>query len=258
MNEQAGRRAIHVRVDAEMEAHLERPQWSGRQKLALAARILAAEGHASGLAGQLTARAEQPDTWWTLRWGVGFDEATASSLVRVDQELNVVEGGGMPNPAVRFHVWVYRARPDAQCIVHTHPPFVSALSIAGEPLAVAHMDACMLYDDCAWLPTWPGVPIADDEGEIISAALGSKRTILLAHHGQLAAGRDVEEATYLSVFLERAARMQVRARAIGPIQPIPPDKGREAHDFLLKPEIVGATFAHLARQQIRADASVLE
>ena len=59
-----------------------------------------------------------------------------------------------------------------QCIVHTHPPAVSALSMVGEPLVVAHMDATPFYNDCAYLPQWPGPPIGDNEGEVISAALG--------------------------------------------------------------------------------------
>ena len=62
---------------------------------------------------------------------------------------------------------------------------------------------------------WPGVPVADDEGRIISGALGKEKTILLANHGLLAAGASVEEATYLAVFFERAARMQLRAMAAG-------------------------------------------
>ena len=128
----------------------------------------------------------------------------------------------MPNPAVRFHVWIYGARPDVQCIVHTHPPFASALSMVGKRLAVAHMDSAMFHDDCAYLAEWPGVPVADEEGRLIAEALGDKRTILLAHHGMLTTGATVEEAAYLAVMLERAARLQARAEAIGEIRPIDP------------------------------------
>ncbi|MCQ4384354.1 class II aldolase/adducin family protein, partial [Clostridioides difficile] len=60
------------------------------------------------------------------------------------------------------------------------------------------MDMTPLHDDCAFLADWPGVPIADQEGGIISDALGSRRAIILAHHGYLTAGSTCEEATYLS------------------------------------------------------------
>src|SRR3546814_73976 len=103
--------------------------------------------------------------------------------------MHVLDGEGMANPAVRFHFWVYRRRPDVNCIVHTHPPYVSALSMTGRALSISHMDATPFADDCAFLAEWPGLPIADNEGDIISAALGARRTILLAHHGFLAATR---------------------------------------------------------------------
>jgi L-fuculose-phosphate aldolase len=188
---------------------LELPARDEREALAIAARILAAEGHESGLAGQLTTRAEKPGTWWTLPFGCGFDEAAPERMVLVDEDLQPVNGGARPNPGVRFHLWIYRKRPDVRAIVHTHAPYASALACTTSPLKTIHMDSAMLHGT-AHLPEWPGVPLADDEGRIISSALGEAKTILLANHGLLAAGSSIEEATYLAVFFERAARMQLR------------------------------------------------
>lgn len=126
-------------------------------------------------------------------------------------------------------------------------------AILGEELMAAHMDTTPFFEDCAYLAEWPGVPIGDEEGVIISRALGDKRSILLAHHGQLTTGATIEEAAYLAVFIERAARMQLLARAVGPIKPIPSELGRAAHDFMLGKSIIGATFAYFARQALRAD-----
>ena len=249
--------AYHARVEREMAA-LSMPDWSPEQKVALACRMLAQEGHWRGLAGQITARAKEPGTFWTLGFGVGYDEATASNLVLVDEDLNPVDGRSMPNPATRFHVWVYRARPDVHCIVHTHPPAVSALSMLGEELAVAHMDATPFFEDCAYLRDWPGLPIADSEGAVISGALGSKRSILLAHHGLLTAGASIEEAAVMAIWMEHAADLQLRARAVGPLQPIRPELAKESHDFLVKPKVVNLTFAYFARRALRQDPSCLE
>ena len=100
----------------------------------------------------------------------------------------------------------------------------------------------------AHLAEWPGVPVADDEGRIISAALGDSKTILLANHGLLATGTYVEEAAYLAVFFERAARMQLRAMAAGGYREVKPELAEQARDFLLQPSIVTATFAYWARR----------
>ena len=241
-----------------MNRYLKTPEWSLRQKLALACRILADEGHESALAGQITGRGDKPGTYWMLSFGLGFDEAQASNIVLVDDDLNLLEGEGMVNPSNRFHLWIYRHRPDVNAIIHTHPPYCSALSVLGEELAVSHMDTSMLYEDVAFLPEWPGVPIGDEEGEMITRAIGTKRSILLAHHGQLAACANIEEATVMAIFIERAARMHLMARAIGPIKPIRPEHAREAHDYRLKPKAVGATFHYFARRVLRQGEEALE
>jgi L-fuculose-phosphate aldolase len=238
----------------DMEQHLStHSEWTVTQKLALTARMLAAEDHGSALAGQITARGEAPNTMWTARFGLGLDEINASDFILVDDDLNVLEGSGMPNPSNRFHLWIYRSRTDVSCIVHTHPPHVSALSLIGVPLVASHMDTAMFYEDCAWLPEWPGPPIGDEEGELISNALGDKRNILLAHHGQLSAGETVEQSAVLAIHFERAAKMQLLAMAAGEIKPLSPGPARHAHDYRLKKGPLNATFLYYSRQVLRRD-----
>jgi L-fuculose-phosphate aldolase len=245
----------HKMTSSNMEKFFKIPDWTPQQKIALTCRVLAQEGHESGLAGQMTARGPRPGTYWMLSFGLGFDEACASNIVLCDDDLNLLEGDGFVNPSNRFHLWIYRHRPQVSCIVHTHSLYVSALSLTGQPLKVAHMDTTMFHEDCAWLPDWPGVPIGDEEGRIINDALGDKRAILLAHHGQLVATSTIEEACQLAVFIERAARMQVLAQSIGDVKPINPEFAKEAHDYRLKPKATGATFHYFARRVLRREGN---
>ena len=234
------------RVSREMDEDLGVLDLSPREALAACCRILAHEGHESGLAGQVTALGEKPGTWWSLKFGLGFEEATGERMVLVDEDLKPLSGG-RANPGVRFHIWIYRNRPDVKAIVHTHAPYASALSCTSSNLKTIHMDSAMLHGT-AHLSEWPGVPVADDEGRIISAALGSAKTILLSNHGLLTAGNSIEEATYLAVFFERAARMQIRAMAAGGFREVKPELAEEARAFLLQPSIVRGTFAYWARR----------
>ena len=230
-----------------------------RDALTACAWILADEGHESGLAGQLTARGPEEGTYWTLPLGVAFDEAGAGAWLLIDDAMNVRAGDGAfgirePNPATRFHLWVYRARADVQAIVHTHPPAASALAAAEQPLVVAHMDATPLFDDIAFLPEWPGLPTADREGEVIAGGLGTKHAMLLAHHGLLAAGRTVQEAAFLAVFIERMARQQIDAARVGGAKPVDAGEARRARDFLRTDRIMNATFDAWARRAARRRA----
>ncbi|USI92987.1 aldolase [Rhodococcus pyridinivorans] len=247
-----GKAELMTSAQKDMNTKLTTTDWTDRQKLALTCRSLFDAGHDSGLAGQISARGEQPGTFLTQQLGLGFDEITDSNLLLVDEDLQVLEGSGMPNPANRFHSWIYRARPDVNCIVHTHPLHAAALSMLETPLQVSQMDVTPLYDDCAFLPDWPGVPVGNEEGEIISAALGDKHAILLAHHGQLVVGATIEEACSLAHLIERAARLQLLAMAAGEIKPLPPRLAQEAHDWTLTPRRSDANFQYYARKALRS------
>lgn len=245
------KQSIMAKSRADIAQNLPEGLWSDKQKVALTCRILFAQGHDSGLAGQITARCENPAQYYTQPFGFGFDEISTDNLLTVDEDLQVIEGEGMANPANRFHSWIYRARPDVRCVIHTHPPHISALSMLGVPLKISHMDSCMLYDDVAFLANWPGVPVGNEEGEIITAVLADKRAALLCHHGLVVAGKSIEEACMLAIQCERAARLQLLAEAVAPIKDIDPALAKEAHDWILQDKRSKAGFAYYARRTAR-------
>lgn len=249
--------SIHERVKAEMAATTAEPQYSRLQKIALACRYLSDQGHATTLAGQISVKLDD-GTFWTTEFATGFADASVSNLVRVDADLRVVEGSGMANPATRFHLWVYAKRPDVRSIVHTHPPHASALAMCGQPLVVGHMDMMMFHEDVARLEKWPGVPLANEEGQIISSALGDKNSLLLANHGILTAGDRLEKAVYLAASLENAARLQLLCASSGykPL-PVEAELAAEAKRFLTSVKFVDATFEYWCRQSAKRHPDAL-
>ena len=234
------------------------PNWSEVQKLALACRILAADGHDTVVPGLVSVRTDEPDVFLTLPMGVGFEEVTPADILTVDKDLNVLNGAGKPPKAVGFLIKIHELRPDIRCGIHTHAPYTAALSMLDEPLTVAHMDATMFYEDCAFLREWPGNPVTELEGELISKALGPKRAALLANHGLATVGESIEEATWMALCFERAAKMQIRARAVGRLRAIDPELARDAHDYMTDPSMVATQFRRFARRVLRADPGFLD
>ena len=232
--------------------------YSIQQQIALCCRILARQDHTIALAGQISVKADAPGHYWTTSRDAGFDMTTASSILLIDEEMNVIEGNGKPNPAIGFHFWVYSRRHDLRAVVHTHPPHAAALGMRGEPLVAAHMDSAMFYEDCAFLEDWPGVPLSDEEGRIISGALGDANSILLAHHGILTGGADLAHAIYLAVMLEHASRLQILAGGADHIVPINADLARDARSFLIKQPIIDATVKYWMASILRSNRDALE
>ena len=224
---------------------------SDREKLAVTCRILFDKGHDSGLAGQITCRGEEPSTFLTQRFGLGFDEVTARNLIAVDEDLKPLAGEGMPNPANRFHTWIYKEHPEVNCIIHTHPTYIAALSMLEVPLVISQMDTCGLYNDCSFVKDWPGVPVGNEEGTLISKALGNNRAVFLAHHGQLVTGKNIEEACSLAVLIERAAKLQLLAMAAGEVKPLPHNLAQEAHDWVSTDKRNKVNFAYYVRQALK-------
>lgn len=233
----------------EMKKNLKIPERTLQEMMACACRIISSKQEDAGMTGQISARSDKGDGfYWTLRFGVGWDEANPEDMIEVDGDLNTVTGDGMANPATRFHLWVYSGRPDVHSIIHTHSPWVQALAAAEQPLVVSQMDMTPFYNNCAFLGKWPGLPIADDEGVIITAALADKNSIILANHGMLTAGKNVRASTYLAVLLERACRIQLRAAAYGPPRPVNGALAKEAGAYLLRDSIVNSSFEYWYRQ----------
>lgn len=245
---------ISRRVEVDLAAGFRNFPWGLEASFALGARLLAQEGHSRALLGQFTARDGQGQ-YITVPFGHGLDEADEATLVHFDDELRPQNGAPMVNPGVRFHVWIYRCRPDVQAIVHTHPPAAVALSMTHERLRVNSMDAAMLYDSVGYLDHWPGTPEGDAEGELISEALGKHGALLLCNHGLLTVGSSIQEAVYRAVFFEWAAAAQLQARAVGDLKAVEEASARSAHHAMTRQAYINATVAYLYRKaQRRATA----
>jgi len=234
------------------------PGYSLRQKLALTARILAWQGQGNTLSGQISCRDHLPDgtlALWVQKYGPGIEELTPEMFIHVDEDLKPIDDDvkDFPNYATRFHVHIYRKRPDISCLVHSHPIHISALAMTGMKLDPQHMDFMAFYEDVQFLEEWPGVPFGDMEGEIISALLGKKYwSGLLANHGLIVGGKNIEEATYRAYFMERAARAQLLARSASPsLKKVKRELGNEARDWRMSEGPVLAHYRFWCRMVLR-------
>jgi ribulose-5-phosphate 4-epimerase/fuculose-1-phosphate aldolase len=189
------------------------------ERLAGALRLLGRLGYEDGVSGHVTARdPEYDDCYWVNPFGRAFGGLTAADLLLVDGDGRVLRGERRVNDlAFAVHAAVHRARPEVVAVVRTQAPYGRALAALGELLAPVTQEACAFYEDHALLDEFTGA----DDPDRTARALGPYKALILRNRGLLTVGTSVDAAAWWFIAAERAAQVQLIARAAG--KPVPVD-----------------------------------
>lgn len=182
--------------------------------IAAARRILQREGLDSQVGGHVSLRVPREDAYWVTPFQY-FDETLPQHVSKVGFDLEVREAGTLPaSPGINFHSSVYQARPDVNCVIHTHAFNMSVLSTTDRAFGMYYTYASLFHDDVGYFEDDLG-RTPDDEGDAIVAALGDRRAVLMSHHGSVHVGASLEQVTAEAILFELCCRYQVAAMAIG-------------------------------------------
>ena len=189
-----------------------------REAVIATAREMNALGINRGKAGNVSARlrAGAFDGYLITPTGMPYAEIAPGDVVALPQDggADAARGPRLPSSEWRFHRDIYRARPDAGAIVHTHAPFATSLACLGRGIPAFHyMVAVAGGKDirCAPYATF-GTQVLSDHAV---AALEGRTACLLANHGMIAVGASLPKALALAVEVETLAEMYWRALQIG-------------------------------------------
>uniref|UniRef100_A0A096M7Z6 Alpha-adducin n=1 Tax=Poecilia formosa TaxID=48698 RepID=A0A096M7Z6_POEFO len=188
-----------------------------RCKLAAFYRLADLFGWSELIYNHLTVRVNSDqERFLIVPFGLLYSEVTASSLVKIDLQGEIVDRGstnlGVNQAGFMLHSAIYAARPDAKCIVHIHTAAGAAVSamkcgllpISPEALSLGEVS----YHD------YHGILVDDEERGIIQKNLGPKsKVLILRNHGLVSIGETVEEAFYYIHNLVTACEIQVRTLA---------------------------------------------
>lgn len=148
---------------------------------------------------------------------------TPESMVLVDMEGRVLEGGNKPSSEIRVHLAVYRHRPDIHGVCHAHPVHATAFAVAGIPLDRPVLPEAVICLGC--IPVIPyGTPGTDDFVSPLLPFLENHDAFLLANHGVLTLGQDAWSAYYRMETVEHAAAIELSARRLGSIRTLTPEQ----------------------------------
>jgi ribulose-5-phosphate 4-epimerase/fuculose-1-phosphate aldolase len=190
-------------------------EWQTRVELAALYRIVAKYGMTDLGGTHLSARVPGPEHHFLLNpFGLLFEEVTASNLVKVDMDGNIVGESDYPVNAAGFtiHSAVHMARPEIQCVAHTHTVAGIALSCLEEGLLPVTQHSMRFYKRVAY-HDWEGIATNLDERERLVQDLGKEKAMILRNHGLLTCGESIPEAWRILYYLEKSCASQLEAMA---------------------------------------------
>ena len=199
-------------------------EWRLRVDLAACYRLIAHYGWDDLVFTHLSARVPGPEHHFLINpYGMMFHEMTASSLVKVDEACAKVMESPFPvNPAgFVIHSAVHAARPDVQCVLHTHT--VSGVAVSAQRCGLLPISqqatvvlASLGYHD------YEGIALQDAEKARLQRDLGQNDCLILRNHGLLTVGATAADAFLFMFTLQRACEIQVQAQAGGDLVAVDP------------------------------------
>ena len=200
-----------------LQGKVSEAEWQARKDLAALYRLVALHGWDDAIFTHISARLPGPGHEFLINpYGVYFGEMTASALVKVDLEGNIIqETQYFINPAgFTIHSAIHAAREDAHYVMHLHTDQGVAVAAQAEGLLPLSQHALIVMPSLAY-HDYEGIALNLDERERLVADLGTKNLMLLRNHGTLSVGATAAECWMGMFYLERACKQQVMALSGG-------------------------------------------
>lgn len=195
-------------------------EWAMRIDLAACYRLADLFGFSDIIWNHITAKIPGTEHFLINRFGLRYDEVTASNLITIDLDGNVIDGGSASSDedtnltGFIIHSAVHAARPDVHCVMHSHCDAGLVVSVLKEGLLPMIQDAMPIYGRIA-CHDYEGLSTDTSERERLAANLGNRNAMILRNHGLLTCGTTVGEAFMTMYYLERACKVQTQVLATG-------------------------------------------
>jgi ribulose-5-phosphate 4-epimerase/fuculose-1-phosphate aldolase len=193
-------------------------EWEARIELAMLCRLTAHFRMTDTIYTHISLRVPgQPECFLLNAFGLLYEEVTASNLLKVAEDGTILEdaaGHGINNAGFIIHGAIHAARPEVNCVLHTHTTAGTAVSALQGGLLPLSQQAQYFYGRIGY-HDHEGVAADMDERARLVADIGDHKAMILRNHGLLTAGRDAGEAFWLMLMLERACQVQVAAQSAG-------------------------------------------
>lgn len=146
--------------------------------------------------------------------GMSYDTLVPEDIVVLDSKGSIVCGTRKPSIEVPLHLSIYKAREDVQAIVHTHSAYATAMAVARKEIPGAVEDLVQIVGGNVRVNEY-ALPGTEQLGINTVKALEGRNAVLLANHGMLGVGRDLDEALKVCQVVEKSAQIVLLAQLMG-------------------------------------------
>jgi L-fuculose-phosphate aldolase len=187
-----------------------------RQEVLEAVHAIAAARLVSGASGNVSRRIRTPDGDLVAMTAsrVPYHRFTVEDVVVVDFEVEPIFGDGVPSSEALLHMAIYRARPDAGAVIHTHSVYASAFAVAGQAIPAILDEQTLTLGGPVEVADY-GASASEDLARNAVTALGDRAAVLLRYHGVAGLGATLEQAVEVVELVERVAQICVASRSLG-------------------------------------------
>ena len=177
----------------------------------------------AGTSGTLSIYNAEKDEIYITPSSTPYETMQVEDIVTIDCEGHVLEGALQPSSEWRLHTAIYKARPDAKAVVHTHSPYATAYATMDKPIPMILVEMLPFIGDTVKVARFalPGDPAVGTEAV---RALEGRKGCLLQNHGVVAIGEDLPAAFTTAVYIEDAAKICYLADTAGKPNPIPEEQ----------------------------------
>lgn len=186
-----------------------------KETLAYSCNILANEGHWDNILGHVSVRIPGKERILMKPHSFGFEEIRPQHIIEVDLNGKKTQGKYERHSEVFIHTEIFKARPDVNCVVHSHPPYATAFGSLGQKLRPISHEGNIFYEGLPTFDFTTALIRTPELGVEVAKSLGKCRAVLMKNHGSTVVGEGIEVATLYAIFLEKAARIQLLASASG-------------------------------------------
>jgi L-fuculose-phosphate aldolase len=187
-----------------------------REEVALASRVLGANGHDDFVWGHCSARDPDGRGAWMKASGLGLAEVRPEHVLLITPDGDVPVGDGPRHVEYPIHTEILAARPDVGAVVHSHPPHSIALAAAGDTLLpVSHGGTLFVPPAIPCFTLTADLIVTRELGRALAETLGTHDAVFLVNHGFVAVGPDLPSAVVRAIVLERACQQQLLVRSFG-------------------------------------------